>query len=130
MKKFLAIILTIFITFSIGTVMIACNDNTNNKTNQTQELSNEQKVRDRVNLKGRVCYLDSSIGGNDLTKSSVNITNYKWTSEYQCIVSGTMQCTDIYGTIWKNKFDIVVTSSDNGKTWDTSDWEFKGKWTK
>ena len=121
MKKFLAIILTVFMMFSIGTTIVACKDN---NTTQTQELTDAQKIRNAVSTKARVEYFGSSIGGNKLTSSRATITHILSAGEDKCTVSGIMEMTDVYANVWKNNFDCVVTTSDGGETWNAGSFKY------
>lgn len=127
MKKVLAVILTVFMMFSMGTMVVAC-DKTGDDVGQTQELTDEQKVRNAVERRAMsVRY--GKIGGNEIKYSYATITNLKWSGESKCTVSGVLKLIDIYGTTWKNNFDCVVTSSDNGNTWNAGSFTYKNKWT-
>ena len=131
MKKILSVILTVLMMFSIGTTIVACKDDMDNDTSQTQELTDEQKIRNAVTTKASLQFLGSIIGGNKIKSSRAIITNLSWSGESKCTVSGVMQKTDIYGTVWKNNFDCVVTTSDGGETWEAGSFEYKSEyWSK
>ena len=130
MKKFLTIIFTVFMLFSIGTMAVACK-NTSDDTSQTQELTNEEKVRKAVTSRAISEGLFTTINGNEIKSSSATITNLFWSDENTCKVSGVITMRDIYGTIWKNNYDCVVTTSDDGETWKAESFEYKSKyWSK
>lgn len=123
MKKILSIILSICMVFSMGTAMTAC-DKSGTSTSSTQEQTNEEKVRDRVEMKGRLYFLGYSIGGKELKSSRVNITYLYFNSdETECYVSGRITATTIYDTTYSNYFDCEVKTSDGGETWEISSFE-------
>lgn len=131
MKKILSVILTIFMMFSIETMAVACKDNDDNGTSQTQELTDAQKVRNAVTIKAYLQHFSKSIGGNEIKSSRASITYLSWAGEDKCTVSGVMYMTDIYGTVWKNNFDCDVTTSDGGETWNAGSFKYKSEsWSK
>ena len=131
MKKFLTIFLAVFMLFSIGTTAVACKNNTGDDTSQTQELTDEEKVRNAVITKAIFQYFGRTIGGNEIKDSSATITNLLWLDKNTCKVSGVMKMKDVYGTIWKNNYDCVVTTSDDGEHWKAGSFEYKSNyWSK
>lgn len=129
MKKLASIILTIFMTFSIGTTITACH---NDNTPTTLELTDREKVEDAVWRRGIFFYYGCSIGGNQLQSSSVSITYLSFSRDgNKCYVSGKISATDIYGTTYSNTFDCDVTTDDNGETWKCHEFEIKNtNWNK
>ena len=131
MKKFLTVISTAFMMFSIGTMTVACKDDVDNDTNQNQELTDEEKICNAVTSKASLQYLGSSIGGNKIKSSRATITNFSWLGECMCTVSGVMYKTDIYGTVWKNNYDCLVTTSVGVDTWKAGSFKYRSEyWSK
>lgn len=123
MKKFLSIILTIFMMFSIGTTATACNKSSTS-TSSTKEETNEQKVRKAVNREAM--YYGGTMNGDVVRYSSVSITYLRFASDgLSCSVGGKITVKDSYDTRYSNTFDCKVTTSDDGETWKVSSFEVK-----
>ncbi len=131
MKRILALFLIVFMLFSTSLITGCQKDDANNDTTQTQELTKEDKVRNAVRVRILSYSLIAKIGGNEIRSATQTITNIKWLSESECLVSGIAYMTDIYSTRYKNNFDCRVTTSDNGETWSARSLEFKSNyWSK
>ena len=131
MKKILSIVLILVIIFSVGAIIVSYKDDGGNNINQTQELSDEEKIRQAVIDRSRLYWFGSYIGGNEIKSSIATVTNLSWSGEDTCIVSGVMQKTDIYGTVWINNYDCTVTTSDGGETWKAGNLIIKNEyWSK
>ncbi len=128
MKRVLALFLMIFMVFSIGITIGCQKDEADNDTTQTQELTKEDKVRGAIETRVLIYSLFATIGGNEIKYGRETITNIKWLSESECLVSGIAYMTDIYNTRYKNTFDCRVTTSDNGETWSAGNLEFKSNY--
>ena len=131
MKKVLSVILTIFMMFSIGTMVAGCTS-AENSTSQTQELTDSEKVRNAVKGKALMQYMFYSIGDNKLKSSDATITNLDWNSDKTiCTVSGKMKMIDVYGTHWTNNFDCIVTYSESTDKWTAGSFNYKSQsWSK
>ncbi len=123
-KKTLCLILAVLTACSL----CACGNGSNSSS--TKEKTPEQQVRSAVESRGAVEYFGSTIGGNELKRSSATITNVKQVSDTEYRVSGKIVMTDIYGTNWSNTFDCKVTQKSDG-SWSAGFFEYTSKnWTK
>lgn len=123
-KKILCLLLAVLAVCSL----CACGSGSNSSS--TKEKTPEQKVRSAVESRGMLEYFGSTIGGNELKRSSATITNVKQVSDTEYRVSGKIVMTDIYGTDWNNTFDCKVTQKSDG-SWSAGSFEYTSKnWTK
>ena len=123
-KKILCLMLAALAVCSL----CACGSGSNSSS--TKEKTPEQQVRSAVETRGMIEYFGSTIGGNELKRSSATITNVKQVSDTEYRVSGKIVMTDIYGTNWSNTFDCNVTQKSDG-SWSAGSFEYTSKnWTK
>lgn len=114
--------------------LCACGGTTTNtetrpQTTTSNEKSPEELVREAVESKGFFAYFGVTIGGNEITRSSLTITNVKKITDSLYQVSGRMVMTDVYGTRWHNTFDCEVRGY--GGSWSAGSLEYtSNSWTK
>lgn len=125
MKKFLTIILAVFMMFSIGTIVTSCKDK--NDVKQEQTMTPEEKIRSAVRQRGYY-YRMMTIGGNSMKSTVAEITYVGYIGKTSCTVSGVLRATDVYGTVWRNNFDCEVTTSDNWETCKAGSFTFKSEY--
>ena len=123
-KKILCLMLAVLAVCSL----CACGSGSNSSS--TKEKTPEEQVRSAVTSRGAFEYYGSTIGGNELKRSSVTITNLKQVSDTEYRVSGKIVMTDVYGTNWNNTYDCKVTQKSDG-SWSAGSFEYTSEnWTK
>lgn len=130
-KRWLCLVLAILIACALCACGGGNAGNSNTTTTATTgEKSPEELVREAVRSKGYFAYFGMSIGGNELTRSSMTITNVRKISDYEYLVSGRMVMTDVYGTKWYNTFDCTVEKNYSG-SWSAGSIEYTSTmWTR
>lgn len=124
-KKMICVLLALL---TVGSLCACGMDSSSNGTSKT-EITPEQQVRSIVESRGMTQYIGSAIGGNELKSSRATVTNVKYVSFTEYVVSGKIVMTDIYGTNWNNTFDCKVKKS--GNIWSAGSFEYTSKnWTK
>ena len=93
--------------------------------------STSDLVRDAVKYSGMTEYIFKSIGGNEIKSSMPEISTLKEISDTEYRVSGSMIMTDVYGTRWKNNFDVTVTYDETNQKWKAGSFNYTGNnWIK
>lgn len=85
--------------------------------------SKEDLVRESVEIRGKIEYLGTKIGGKEMTSSSVNIKTVREVSDTEYYVAGKITMSDDYGNNWTNNFDCHVVYDADSDTWDVEDFE-------
>lgn len=121
MKKWLCLLLVFLLILPL---VCACGS----KSSQVE--TDEDKVRSKVNARLTFAYYGNAIGGNELKSSTGTISTITKVSDSKYKVSGKVEATDVYGTVWTNTFDCIVTKNTDG-TWSAGALEYTNQsWSK
>ena len=85
--------------------------------------SEEELVRESVEIRGGLEYIGTSIGGNKMSSSSASINTVRKVSDTEYYVAGKLTMSDDYGNKWTNNFDCSVVYDSDSDTWDVESFD-------